>query len=342
VSVDKPSVENTEQVNLPFTDLGRFEMRAGHHHIRHDNGYESGTEVIYQLQPGIMLRVLDLFLHTEGAGETSAPEKKFIFSFKLRGNNMLTVEGGMDMDLDMSEGSLWVSYSEHPFRMVESSPANQKYLLVMLLCDPDVLLQPPFDQVTDNLPECIQRVLAGEEYIAEKFTMNMDLIQALGVLLNSETVDSYNRPFIQAKTVELMCLALRNVSQQESLREKAHISEKEQKAVEKACQLLQKNWQKPPTQDELIKIVGIGRSQLTKCFKLIYGYSITDYVLNIRMQHAQQLLTEGKLNVTQVALEVGYEHSNNFASAFKRRFGITPKAFQTASLGHKTFPSSSV
>jgi AraC-like DNA-binding protein len=339
VNVDKPSVENTEQVNLPFTDLGRFKMRSGHHHIHHDNEYEKGTEVIYQLQPGIMLRVLDLHLLTDGAGETSLPEKKLIFAFKLRGNNIFTVEEFGDFSI--SEGSFWVSYAGQPHRYTEDGPANQKYLMVMLVCEPDVLLQSPFDQVAENLPECIQRTLAGDGMVAEKFTMNMDLIQALGILLNSETVDNYNRPFIQAKTVELMCLALRNVSQQESLREKAHISEKEQKAVEKACQLLQQNWQKPPTQDELIKVVGIGRSQLTKCFKLIYGYSITDYVLNIRMQRAQQLLTEGKLNVTQVALEVGYEHSNNFVAAFKRRFGITPKAFQTASKDHKTSPSSS-
>ncbi len=338
MGIDKSSVENAELVNLPFTDISRFEMRTGHHHIRHDNEYESGTEVIYQLQPGIMLRVLDLLIHTEGAGETSAPDKKVIFSFKLRGNNRLTVEGVGEME--MSEGSLWVNYCEHPFRLIENSPTNQKYLLIMLVCDPDVLLQPPFDQMAENLPECIQRVLAGEEQVAEKFTMNMDLVQALGILLNSETADSYNRPFIQAKTIELVCLALRNISQQESLRAKSHISEKELKAVEKACQLLQQNWQNPPSHDELIKIVGIGRSQLTKSFKLIYGYSITDYVLNIRMQNAQQLLTEGKLNVTQVALEVGYEHSNNFVSAFKRRFGITPKAFQTASKVHKSSPSS--
>ncbi len=339
MSVDDPSGENTEQVNLPFTDLGRFKMRSGHHHIRHDNKYESGTEVIYQLQPGIMLRVMDFLILVDEADETSIPQNKLIFSFKLRGNSTLTVDGFGDFDI--SAGSFWVSYTGKPHRYVEAGTANQQFLMVMLVCEPDVLLQSPFDQEAENLPECIQRVLIGEEQVAEKFTMNMDLIQALAVLLNSDTADSYNRPFLQAKTVELICLALRNVSQQESLRGKSLISQKEHKAVEKACQLLQQQWQSPPAQEELIKAVGIGRSQLTKCFKLIYGYSITDYVLNIRMQHAQQLLTEGKLNVTQVALEVGYEHSNNFVSAFKRRFGITPKAFQsTVVAGYKSISSS--
>jgi AraC-like DNA-binding protein len=338
VSGDNPVEGSTEQVNLPFTDLGRFKMRAGHHHIRHDNKYELGTEVIYQLQPGITLRVLDLFFRLDGEEETSAPEKKLILSFKLRGNNKLTVEGLGDMS--MSEGSLWVNYSKHPLCLAEDCVANQKYLLIMLLCDPEVLLQPPFEQIAEDLPDCVQRVLAGEELVAEKFPMNMDLIQALGILLNSETADSYNRPFIQAKTIELMCLALRNVSQQESVRGKAYISEREQAALDKVCRLLQENWQDPPVHDELVKVAGMGRSQLTKYFKLIYGSSITDYVLNIRMQRAQQLLTEGKLNVTQVALEVGYEHSNNFVSAFKRRFGITPKAFQTSSLIHKASSAS--
>lgn len=338
MSVNSTSEENTVQDNLPFTDLGRFKMRTGHYHIRHDSQYETGTEALYQLQPGIMLRILDLLIHSDGAGETSVPEQKLILFFKIWGNNKLTVEGVEDVL--MPEGSFFVSYSESSYPLLEEGFVNQKYLMVMLVFEPDVLLQPPFDLMVEDLPDCIQRIFSGENYIVEKFSMNMDLLQSLGILLNSETVDSYNRPFIQAKTVELLCLALRDISQQESSRERVHVSTKEQYAVEQARQLLHEHWQNPPAQDELVKLVGLGRSKLTKCFKLTYGCSITDYVMNIRMQHAQQLLTQGRWNVTQVALEVGYEHPNNFVSAFKRRFGITPKAFQTASLVHKPLSSS--
>jgi len=328
VSANKFSEKSSDQENLPFTDLTRFSLRSGHNHIRHNSEHGVGVEALYQFQPGIMLRVIDMVSLNSKPEETTIPKKHLVFSFKLSGDNLMEIEG--HDSITMAEGSLWIAYSEDQKRLVEHGEDGQKYLLVMLICEPDVLLQLPFDQNVNELPDCIQTVFSGDEYMGANFTMNADLIQALRIFLNSDTSDVLSRPFLQAKTVELMCLALRNMLDQESQRQRARISEKEKGAMDLAGTLLQKHWKNPPTQDELVKTLGVGRTQLVKCFKLVYGYSITDYVLNIRMQHAQQLLTDGKLNVTQVAMEVGYEHSSNFVSIFKRQFGITPKAFQKA------------
>jgi AraC-like DNA-binding protein len=57
-----------------------------------------------------------------------------------------------------------------------------------------------------------------------------------------------------------------------------------------------------------------------------------EFIANIRLNKAQQLISKGDLNVTQVALEVGYVHSSNFTTAFKNKFGISPKTFQKMSL----------
>jgi len=328
VSSKETPEKSNDQENLPFTDLTRFSLRSGHNHIRHNSEHGVGVEALYQFQPGIMLRVIDMVTLTSKPEETTIPKKHLVFNFKLLGENFMEVED--HGSITMTEGSLWIAYSKDQKRLVEHGEEGQKYLLVMLICEPNVLLQSPFDQGVNELPDCIQAVLSGDEYMAANFTMNADLIQALRIFLNSDTSDVFSRPFLQAKTVELMCLALRNMLDQESQFQRARISEKDKGKMEVASKLLQKHWQNPPTQDELVKKLGVGRTQLVKCFKLVHGYSITDYVLNIRMQHAQQLLTEGRLNVTQVAVEVGYEHSSNFVTIFKRQFGITPKAFQKA------------
>jgi AraC-like DNA-binding protein len=41
------------------------------------------------------------------------------------------------------------------------------------------------------------------------------------------------------------------------------------------------------------------------------------------------LLAENKLSITQVAFEAGFCGSSHFASAFQKRFGISPSAFRT-------------
>ncbi len=331
-----PSIKQSEiesgQDNLPFTDLNRFQLRSGKNRIHHDNAEVEGIESLYQLQPGIMLRILDLTRHTQQNIETAVPEKNLVFCFSILGDETLEVEN--HGDLPLSEGKLMAGYSHIKRRMALRSGSNEKTLLVMLLCEPGVLLKPPFDLNIEQTPDCIQAILNGAEEMAENVTMNMELMQALRIFLSFDPLQPWSRPFIQAKSLEILCLALSNIAHQESQKQLAHVSEKDLEHIQKANLLLQEQWKNPPEQEELVQILGIGKSALKKVFKLVNGCSITDYVLNIRMQNAQSLLSQGKLNVTQIAMEVGYEHSSNFASAFKRQFGISPKAFQKATAGH--------
>lgn len=323
------SIDSTPQDNLPYTESSRFDMCSGQCHIHRDNLQEVGVEALYQVQPGILLRVLDLTIRENRPVVTAMPEKKLVFGFKLAGNNV--VEKGEGERRHLREGSLLVAYSDTPQVLKDSGEVGVKYLTVMLVCDPDILLQTPFGLDADQLPELLQAVLHGTDAVIANFTMNADLIQTLQLLLSGDTTDALSRPFLQAKAVEVLCLALRNMLQQEGQQERKQISEWERHKMSEAHDLLRERWQDPPAQEELVRLLGVGKSRLKELFKLLYGYSITDYVLRIRLQKAQQMLAEGDMNVGQVAWAVGYQHPCNFVTAFKRQFGMTPKVFQKTS-----------
>ena len=55
------------------------------------------------------------------------------------------------------------------------------------------------------------------------------------------------------------------------------------------------------------------------------GMNYKDYLSSVRMEKAAALLREGKLNVSQVAQEVGYGSLKNFSAAFKSYFGVTAR-----------------
>ena len=48
------------------------------------------------------------------------------------------------------------------------------------------------------------------------------------------------------------------------------------------------------------------------------------------MEYAKRMLEGSEESITEIAFEVGYEYSSNFTTAFKRHFGITPKAARQA------------
>lgn len=319
-----------EYFNLPFNDLTRFSFQSDRLSIRHEGNGETGNEILFQFQPGIMVRILDLSQVCEGEAQVSMPGQKLMLACKLRGNSEISLEGVTSSPLN--EGQLSIAYNVEDMDLLEFSKHCDRYLLVMLICDPEVFVQEPFDLSIDQLPNCIEQAIAGTHWVHESFLMSNDLTKALYILLEGVNDPVWSRPFLQAKTVEIACLAMRNILNEESRLKFSQVTEKEIGIVSKAAELLNAEWREPPTLPDLVKQLGLGKSRLTSCFKIIYGCTMSDYVLNLRMQHAQQLLAERKLNITQVALDVGYEHPSNFTSAFKRYTGMTPKHFQKNSL----------
>lgn len=77
------------------------------------------------------------------------------------------------------------------------------------------------------------------------------------------------------------------------------------------------------------KLVGVHRSHLTSTFTQQYALSPMQYLQKQRMERGAQLLKETGLSVTEIALSLGYPELYSFTRAFKRYFGISPKAYRT-------------
>lgn len=67
---------------------------------------------------------------------------------------------------------------------------------------------------------------------------------------------------------------------------------------------------------------------LTTEFKRYYGLSIINYLIQVRFFHAKILLSDAKLNIGDVAREVGYEDLQHFSKLFKKHVGLSPTKFR--------------
>ncbi|MBD7961064.1 helix-turn-helix transcriptional regulator [Comamonas avium] len=76
---------------------------------------------------------------------------------------------------------------------------------------------------------------------------------------------------------------------------------------------------------ELAQEVGLSTSALQRQFRQIYGSSIDDYRRAQRLDHARHMLEQTGCSVLEVAHTAGYTSAANFSTAFKRRFGMSPK-----------------
>jgi AraC-like DNA-binding protein len=73
--------------------------------------------------------------------------------------------------------------------------------------------------------------------------------------------------------------------------------------------------------------VGLSRAQLHRRIKDITGISTGEFIRNIRLKKAAELLAEKKINISQVAYMVGFSCQTHFSTAFKKFYGISPTEY---------------
>ena len=79
---------------------------------------------------------------------------------------------------------------------------------------------------------------------------------------------------------------------------------------------------------ELIVKMGTHRNQLNDAFKTRYGITVFAWLHEKRMTLTQKLLKTTTLSILQVGDQVGYSYSNNFSTAFKREYQLSPRHYR--------------
>jgi AraC family transcriptional regulator len=83
----------------------------------------------------------------------------------------------------------------------------------------------------------------------------------------------------------------------------------------------------PPTLSELAALCNMSVRHLTRAFRTSRGRSVGSYIAERRIDHAKRLLAMG-LRVKSVAYSAGFTAASNFAAAFYRATGETPRQYR--------------
>ena len=80
--------------------------------------------------------------------------------------------------------------------------------------------------------------------------------------------------------------------------------------------------------EQLSSALGVSRSKLYREIKRIDGYSLSDYVRNVRLEKAAYLLVNSHLNIQEIMNEVGFINSSHFTKVFKLKYDMTPSEYK--------------
>ena len=110
-----------------------------------------------------------------------------------------------------------------------------------------------------------------------------------------------------------------------------YISQKEKeemRPITEAKKYIQEHYREPLKLEEVSRIIGFNATYFSTVFKKKTGKGFLDYLTEIRMNKAKQLLCRDDMSINDVAEEVGYKDLKYFTRLFKKATGIAPSEYK--------------
>jgi len=109
------------------------------------------------------------------------------------------------------------------------------------------------------------------------------------------------------------------------------------KSLNKAINYMESHLLEKLTSEEIAAHIAISSYHFQRCFSLLTGMTIGEYIRNRRLSLAGQELSISKEKVIDIALKFGYETPESFTKAFMRFHGVTPSQAKAEGAGLKSF-----
>jgi AraC-like DNA-binding protein len=185
-----------------------------------------------------------------------------------------------------------------------------------------------FDLLSSNL----RRIVEGDEdaFLSPMQTITPAMQVALQQILNCPYQGVVKQMYLESKSLEVLALWLEqamasNSTPKPSTRQRPS---DEIDRIYQAKEILTQQVDNPPSLMALARQVGLNDCTLKRGFRQVFGTTVFGYLHQHRMEQARSLLLENQLSVTAIAHTVGYTNLCAFSTAFRKKFGVSPRTLQ--------------
>ena len=98
--------------------------------------------------------------------------------------------------------------------------------------------------------------------------------------------------------------------------------------MQEAAQYIRTNCSEQLTLNELAKKYSFSKEYFSTIFKETTGFGFNEYLNQMRVSKAIELLNSTSLSITEISAECGFNDSNYFATVFKKIVGTSPNLFR--------------
>lgn len=99
--------------------------------------------------------------------------------------------------------------------------------------------------------------------------------------------------------------------------------------VETAINYIDTHYDSPITLEEVCRISMVSKTYFCYLFKLLTRQTFVEYLTNVRIHQAMQLMKQSRYSITAIGQMVGFSDSAHFSRTFKRVSGVSPRTYRS-------------
>lgn len=297
-----------------------------------------GSAYLFELAPLTGSGYVEMFQFTDGLSMV-------VFNCAWNESQTFEVEDGgrcrmsftLDLNISMDVGSAIIDANTPAWRLMNNSagvitqetvPAGARTVWVTVAFHNDYLDRFFSDPASAReLPQFQMFRENPEKSIVKSFPLDHQLNLITSNIISLNVHDSVYVALAKAKASELISVALDRLLGRERDEDDSpvRLRSKDREAIKLARDILTTNLSDPPTIRELCSAVGVNRNKLHYGFKEEFGMSPLQYLEEYRLEQAYISLRDTDDLIYRIATDVGYTSQSSFSTAFKRKYGLTPK-----------------
>lgn len=183
-------------------------------------------------------------------------------------------------------------------------------------------------------------LITNRQYDFIRLTINqlaLDIMKAVEPLINTEdyTMD-FNNIFTNINNIDtlegigewfiLFCNGI--ISKLEKKKDN-----KKKDMIDMVLSYMESNYHRPELSAEMLsELINITPGYFGKLFNEYTSKTVNEYIVELRMNKAKELLQESTSSINDITLKVGFSNQSYFTATFKKLYGLTPNQYRIESL----------
>jgi YesN/AraC family two-component response regulator len=169
----------------------------------------------------------------------------------------------------------------------------------------------------------------ADDYITKPFSAEYLDARIQNLLQQRKTLQEAYRAAVEAAKPEADAASGDRLIEVEPSRPK--VASQDDIFIANLVRLLEENMENSElTVDDLVHMAGLSRSVFFKKLKSLTGLAPIEFIREMRIKRAAQLIETREYNISQVAYMVGMNDPRYFSRCFKQKYGMTPTEYKQA------------